>query len=69
MLTVAPSVFGNVHLGYVVIETEKFADWCRFGRDAVVTHFGERYAHAAWTAFLALNRPAQSDTKPAPTAP
>ncbi|MGB8405117.1 MAG: VOC family protein [Mycobacterium sp.] len=29
------SVFGNVHLGYVVIETQKFADWRRFGRDAI----------------------------------
>ncbi|MDR3663892.1 MAG: VOC family protein [Mycobacterium sp.] len=29
------SVFGNVHLGYVVIETQKFADWRRFGQDAV----------------------------------
>ena len=25
-------VFGNVHLGYMVIETHKFADWRRFGR-------------------------------------
>ena len=30
-----PDIFGNVHLGYIVIETEKFADWRRFGRDAV----------------------------------
>lgn len=29
------SVFGNVALGYVVIETARFADWRRFGRDAV----------------------------------
>ncbi|MEZ0052385.1 2,3-dihydroxybiphenyl 1,2-dioxygenase [Mycobacterium sp. MAA66] len=29
------SVFGNVHLGYVVIDTQKFADWRRFGRDAI----------------------------------
>ncbi|QUQ65993.1 VOC family protein [Kutzneria sp. CA-103260] len=28
-------VFGNVHLGYVVIETRKFADWRRFGVDAI----------------------------------
>ncbi|WP_135453446.1 VOC family protein [Mycobacterium sp. DL99] len=33
-----PSVFGNVHLGYVVIETEKFGDWRRFGRDGVGMH-------------------------------
>lgn len=35
------SVFGNVHLGYIVIETEKFADWRRFGRDAVGMHLDE----------------------------
>ena len=34
-------VFGNVHLGYVVIETEKFADWRRFGRDAIGMHLDE----------------------------
>ncbi|HWS92823.1 MAG TPA: VOC family protein [Mycobacterium sp.] len=28
-------MFGNVHLGYVVIETEKFDDWKRFGREAI----------------------------------
>lgn len=33
-----PSVFGNVRLGYVVIETQKFADWRRFGRDGVGLH-------------------------------
>ncbi|MFV8241728.1 VOC family protein [Mycolicibacterium peregrinum] len=33
-----PSVFGNVRLGYVVIETEKFGDWRRFGRDGVGLH-------------------------------
>lgn len=32
------SVFGNVHLGYVVIETERFDDWRRFGRDAIGMH-------------------------------
>ena len=31
-------IFGNVHLGYVVIETDKFADWRRFGRDAIGMH-------------------------------
>lgn len=33
-----PSVFGNVHLGYVVVETEKFGDWRRFGCDGVGMH-------------------------------
>ena len=31
-------IFGNVHLGYIVIETAKFADWRRFGRDAIGMH-------------------------------
>ncbi|KUH96311.1 VOC family protein [Mycobacterium sp. IS-1556] len=34
-------VFGNVHLGYIVIETERFADWRRFGRDAIGMHLDE----------------------------
>ena len=34
-------IFGNVHLGYVVIETDKFADWRRFGRDAIGMHLDE----------------------------
>jgi 2,3-dihydroxybiphenyl 1,2-dioxygenase len=29
------NIFGNVHLGYIVIETDRFADWRRFGRDAI----------------------------------
>jgi 2,3-dihydroxybiphenyl 1,2-dioxygenase len=33
-----PDIFGNVHLGYVVVETDKFADWRRFGRDAIGMH-------------------------------
>ena len=33
-----PSVFGSVHLGYVVIESAKFTDWHRFGADAVGLH-------------------------------
>ncbi|BBY96887.1 VOC family protein [Mycolicibacterium fallax] len=33
-----PDIFGQVHLGYVVIETEKFGDWRRFGRDAIGMH-------------------------------
>lgn len=28
-------IFGNVRLGYLVIETERFADWRRFGVDAI----------------------------------
>jgi 2,3-dihydroxybiphenyl 1,2-dioxygenase len=35
------SIFGNVHLGYVVIETDKFADWCRFGQDAIGMHYDD----------------------------
>ncbi|WP_329351992.1 VOC family protein [Streptomyces sp. NBC_01261] len=34
----APSVFGAVHLGYVVIETNRFTDWRRFGTDAIGMH-------------------------------
>ncbi|WP_156686848.1 VOC family protein [Mycobacterium sp. Marseille-P9652] len=34
-------IFGNVHLGYAVIETNKFADWKRFGRDAVGMHLDD----------------------------
>jgi hypothetical protein len=33
-----PSVFGVVHLGYIVIETEWFTDWRRFGTDAIGMH-------------------------------
>ena len=32
------TVFGAVHLGYIVIETNRFADWRRFGRDAIGMH-------------------------------
>ncbi|MDT3726896.1 VOC family protein [Streptomyces sp. DSM 41972] len=31
-------VFGAVHLGYVIIETNRFADWRRFGTDAIGMH-------------------------------
>lgn len=34
-------VFGRVHLGYLVIETNKFADWRRFGRDAIGMHLDD----------------------------
>jgi 2,3-dihydroxybiphenyl 1,2-dioxygenase len=37
----ARSVFGSVHLGYIVIETDKFAEWRRFGRDAIGMHIDE----------------------------
>lgn len=36
-----PEIFGKVHLGYLVIETEKFADWRRFGRDAIGMHLDD----------------------------
>jgi 2,3-dihydroxybiphenyl 1,2-dioxygenase len=36
-----PSVFGAVRLGYIVIETQKFGDWRRFGRDAVGMHLDD----------------------------
>ena len=39
--TLERSVFGNVRLGYIVIETNKFADWRRFGRDAIGLHLDE----------------------------
>jgi 2,3-dihydroxybiphenyl 1,2-dioxygenase len=41
MTTPSTSVFGAVHLGYIVIETDKFADWRRFGRDAIGMHLDE----------------------------
>ncbi len=36
-----PDVFGAVHLGYVAIETGRFADWRRFGADAIGLHVDE----------------------------
>ena len=36
-----PSVFGKAHLGYFVIETQKFSDWRRFGRDAIGMHLDD----------------------------
>jgi len=36
-----PTVFGAVHLGYVVIETQRLADWRRFGVDAIGMHADE----------------------------
>jgi hypothetical protein len=32
------SVFGSVHLGYLVVETERLTDWRRFGTDAIGMH-------------------------------
>ncbi|KUM84739.1 MULTISPECIES: VOC family protein [Streptomyces] len=32
------NIFGAVHLGYVVIETDRFTDWRRFGADAIGMH-------------------------------
>ncbi|ULR53367.1 VOC family protein [Streptomyces deccanensis] len=37
----AASVFGAVHLGYLVVETERFADWRRFGTDTIGMHRDE----------------------------
>ncbi|MFD7818365.1 VOC family protein [Streptomyces sp. NPDC059785] len=37
-MNTSASVFGNVHLGYIVIETDRFADWRRFGTDAIGMH-------------------------------
>ncbi|MER5787258.1 VOC family protein [Streptomyces sp. NPDC001980] len=33
-----PDVFGSVHLGYIVMETNRFTDWRRFGTDAIGMH-------------------------------
>ncbi|MFE6923030.1 VOC family protein [Nocardia sp. NPDC057663] len=32
------SVFGAVHLGYVVVQSERLTDWQRFGSDAIGMH-------------------------------
>ncbi|MFE5792107.1 VOC family protein [Streptomyces sp. NPDC056503] len=37
-MNTTPSVFGSVHLGYVVVESDRFADWRRFGTDAIGMH-------------------------------
>lgn len=34
-------VFGSVHLGYVVVDTQRFVDWRRFGADAIGLHVDE----------------------------
>ncbi|KMO76547.1 VOC family protein [Mycolicibacterium chlorophenolicum] len=41
MTAMSADIFGKVHLGYLVIETEKFSDWRRFGRDAIGMHLDE----------------------------
>lgn len=33
-----PDVFGAVQLGYLVVETQRFTDWRRFGADALGLH-------------------------------
>lgn len=38
------NIFGSVQLGYVVIETDRFADWRRFGRDAIGMHLDDTLA-------------------------
>ncbi|UPK66467.1 VOC family protein (plasmid) [Rhodococcus pyridinivorans] len=45
-MTVSDTVFGSVHLGYIVIETDKFTDWHRFGRDAIGLH-ADRFSSQA----------------------
>lgn len=35
------NVFGKVHLGYLRIETTRFADWRRFGTDGIGLHVDE----------------------------
>ncbi|MGW1124461.1 VOC family protein [Streptomyces sp. NPDC002526] len=37
-MNTTPSVFGSVHLGYLVIESDRFEDWRRFGTDAIGMH-------------------------------
>lgn len=36
-----PNIFGTAHLGYIVIETLKFAEWARYGRDVIGMHVDE----------------------------
>ncbi|MGW8634837.1 VOC family protein [Streptomyces sp. NPDC055793] len=40
-MNTTPTVFGSVHLGYIVIESNRFADWRRFGTDAVGMHLDD----------------------------
>lgn len=41
MTTTTSDVFGRVHLGYLVVETQRLTDWRRFGADAVGLHVDE----------------------------
>lgn len=34
-------VFGSVHLGYLVVESQRMSDWHRFGADAIGLHVDE----------------------------
>lgn len=43
-MTPRGNVFGKVQLGYLVIETHKFADWRRFGHDAIGMHIDDSLA-------------------------
>ena len=40
-VTRSATIFGAIHLGYIVIETNRFADWRRFGRAAIGLHVDE----------------------------
>lgn len=40
------NVFGDVQLGYLVVETQRFEDWRRFGADAVGLHVDTLGANA-----------------------
>lgn len=35
------NIFGKAHLGYLVVETDRFSDWRRFGEDAIGMHCDE----------------------------
>jgi 2,3-dihydroxybiphenyl 1,2-dioxygenase len=35
------NVFGKLRLGYLVVDSEKFGEWRRFGRDAIGMHLDE----------------------------
>lgn len=40
------SVFGSVHLGYAVVESQRLTDWHRFGKDAIGLHVDKLHRHA-----------------------
>jgi len=35
------NIFGSIHLGYIVVETDRLTDWRRFGHDAIGMHVDE----------------------------